>query len=328
MRKKTNSLIYPLLMGILLIFASSCKKDDDNNTNIPVLTTTTITDITSTTAKSGGNITSDGGATVTARGVCWSTGQTPTISDNKTTDGTGTGNFASSISGLTANTTYYVRAYATNSNGTGYGSATSFTSHSSISNTFTDPRDGNVYHTVTIGTQVWMVENLRYLPSVVGPGSVSNTAPYCYVYGYNGTNVTAAKATANYSTYGVLYNWPAAVNSCPAGWHLPSRVEWTQLMDYLGGFSVAGGKLKETGTTHWLYPNIGATNETGFTALPGGQFNMSGISFNNIGYGSDWWSASENGNTAWEIRMENYYSSADEYLNDLGSGFYIRCVRD
>src|SRR5690554_5025131 len=115
MRKKTNNLIFPLLlMGVFLIFASSCKK------GIPVLSTTAITDITQTTAKSGGNITSDGGATVTVRGVCWSTNQTPTISDNKTTDGTGAGNFVSSISGLTANTTYYVRAYATNSNGTAY----------------------------------------------------------------------------------------------------------------------------------------------------------------------------------------------------------------
>jgi len=120
-------LIIPLLlMGVFLLFASSCKKDDNNNSDTPVLSTTAVTDITQTVATSGGNITSDGGATVTVRGVCWSTGETPTISDNKTTDGTGAGEFSSSLSDLSPETTYYVRAYATNSNGTGYGSAISF----------------------------------------------------------------------------------------------------------------------------------------------------------------------------------------------------------
>ena len=100
MRKKTRFLISPLLIvGVLLVFVSSCEKDDDNGSNMPVLSTSAVTDITVDTAISGGDITSDGGATVTARGVCWSTGQTPTISDNKTTDGTGAGTFVSNISG-------------------------------------------------------------------------------------------------------------------------------------------------------------------------------------------------------------------------------------
>ncbi len=106
-------------------------------------------------------------------------------------------------------------------------------------NTFTDSRDGNVYKFVKIGTQTWMAENLAYLPSVVGSATGSETTPYYYVYGYDGTSVTAAKATSNYTTYGVLYNWPAAMGGfsssssnpsgvqgvCPAGWHLPSEAE-------------------------------------------------------------------------------------------------------
>ena len=333
-------MIYPLLIvGVLLVSVSGCKKDDDND--IPELTTTAVTDITPITAISGGNITSDGGATIIARGVCWSTGQTPTISDNKTTDATGAGSFVSNISGLSANTTYYVRAYATNSNGTGYGSAISFTTQQGTG-TFTDLRDGNVYKFVTIGNQVWMAENLKYLPSVVGPATGSNTTPYYYVYGYVGTNVTTAKATSNYTTYGVLYNWPAAMAGsssstanpsgvkgvCPAGWHLPSVDEWTQLTDYLGGTSVAGGKLKETGTTHWNSPNTGATNETSFTALPGGYRSHIGSVFNLGGYGY-WWSATESNSTYGWYRAMTYntgYLSMGHNYKELGLS--VRCLMD
>ena len=449
MRKKTNNLIFPLLlMGVFLIFASSCKKDDDDNgngknTGIPVLSTTAITDITQTTAKSGGNITSDGGAPITVHGVCWSTNENPTIDDNKTEDGTGAVSFTSSVTGLEPNTTYYLRAYATNSAGNGYGSTMSFTTQArfpvlstrevtditensatsggnitddggvlitahgvcwstnenptiddnktedgtgagsftssvtglepnttyylrayatnsagtsygsimsfttqegSSGSTFTDPRDGKVYQTVVIGNQVWMAENLAYLPSVnmVADGSEDAAGSYYYVYGYDGTNVADAKATDNYATYGVLYNWTAAMDGeassttnpsgiqgvCPAGWHLPSDAEWTELTDYLGGTSGAGGKLKETGTTHWVSPNTGATNETGFTALPGGYRGSRGA-FGYIGYDGVWWSATElSAPNAWGRVMFLDYSSVSrfDYLKEVG--FSVRCVRD
>ncbi|MBA4318202.1 MAG: hypothetical protein C0412_07360 [Flavobacterium sp.] len=127
MERKSKKLFCPsLVLGILLFSLLGCKGDDNPSgpvQGLPVLTTTAISSITAGGAISGGNISSDGGFAVTARGVCWSTGQTPTIADNKTNNGTGTGSFVSNITGLTENTTYYVRAYATNSNGTGYGSA-------------------------------------------------------------------------------------------------------------------------------------------------------------------------------------------------------------
>ena len=213
-----------------------------------------------------------------------------------------------------------------------------------LNNGFTDTRDNNHYDVVKIGNQVWMAENLAYLPSVnmVADGSEDAAGSYYYVYGYDGTNVTDAKATDNYTTYGVLYNWTAAMDGeassttnpsgiqgvCPAGWHLPSDAEWTELTDYLGGTSVAGGKLKETGTTHWTSPNTGATNETGFTALPGGFRNYFG-SFLNIGFNGYWWSATEYGAThAWYRTMNYSGSNVDRDLNDKELGFSVRCVRD
>jgi len=198
------------------------------------------------------------------------------------------------------------------------------------SGTFIDSRDGNEYNWVQIGDQVWMAENLAYLPSVnmVADGSEDAAGSYYYVYGYDGTNVAEAKATDNYATYGVLYNWTAAMNACPDGWHLPSDAEWTELTDYLGGESVAGGKLKETGTTHWASPNTGATNETGFTALPGGDRYGNGTFFGVGNYGH-WWSATE-GNATYVWSRHMGYNFSDVYRGNYSKevGFSVRCLRD
>jgi hypothetical protein len=130
MKTKNRFWIMSIILGISTLFlVTNCTTDDDvtQDVTIPVLTTNEVSAITQTTATRGGTITSDDGATVTERGVCWSTSQNPTITENFTTDGTGAGSFTSNITNLTANTTYYMRAYATNSVGTGYGSAMSFT---------------------------------------------------------------------------------------------------------------------------------------------------------------------------------------------------------
>lgn len=211
-----------------------------------------------------------------------------------------------------------------------------------LGNTFVDSRDGNVYQTVTIGNQVWMAENLRYLPSVVAPGTGSQKTPYYYVNGYNGTVVADAKATSNYTTYGVLYNWPAAMADnasstanpsgvqgvCPTGWHLPGDAEWKGLTDYLGEISEAGGKLKETGLIHWTSPNAGATNETGFTALPGGLRSYDGA-FSSIGGSGRWWSATEfNVTSAWYRDVGCNNSDVNRNYGGKGLAFSVRCVRD
>ena len=198
---------------------------------------------------------------------------------------------------------------------------------------FTDNRDGNVYTYVTIGDQVWMAENLRYLPSVVDRTTGSNTDPYYYVSGYNGTDITAAKVIDNYEIYGVLYNWPAAMDACPSGWHLPSDEEWTQLTDYLGGEGSAGAKLKATGTVQegtglWNSPNTGASNQVGFTALPGGNRNSGNVFFDlgNAGY---WWGATENSaDRAWRrgIYRDQWHVNRNNIPKE--TGLSVRCVRD
>src|SRR5690554_323226 len=247
-----------------------------------------------------------------------------------------------SSSSVASSSSSVVKSSSSSAKSSSSNAISSSSSSSIVYSTIKDARDNQTYRIVTIGSQTWMAENLKYLPSVVGPGTGSKTTPYYYVYGYNGTNVTDAKATANYNTYGVLYNWPAAMNGaassttnpsgvqgvCPDGWHLPSDAEWTELTDYLGGASVAGGKLKETGTTHWNSPNTGATNETGFTALPGGYRDGDGA-FDFVGDRGYWWSATEsNADSAGTRFMYYYYSYVYRNYYDKELGFSVRCLRD
>ncbi len=161
-------------------------------------------------------------------------------------------------------------------------------SFSQETGTFTDPRDNKVYKTVKIGTQVWMAENLAYLPAVSSEIEWSETSPTYNVYGYPGISISDAKTTDNFATYGVLYNWPAAVTACPDGWYLPSDEDWKTLEKYLGmneshansvGFRSSGYvpfKLEETDSVHWSVKVDEVTNSSGFTALPGGSRDKDG----------------------------------------------------
>lgn len=194
--------------------------------------------------------------------------------------------------------------------------------------TFADPRDGTVYKTLTIGGQTWLAENLKYLPSVNAPTSGSRTDPCYYVFGYQGTIVDEAKGNSNFTTYGVLYNWPAAMSACPAGWHLPSDVEWSQLMDRLGGQDIAGGKLKESGTTHWNDPNTGATNETGFSFIPGG-FRNDDAELLYTGTNGYWWSSTEFGSSAaWGRGMYYKSNGVSRDASYKSYGFSVVCIKN
>jgi uncharacterized protein (TIGR02145 family) len=300
---------------------------------VPTLTTATVTGVALTTAVSGGTITDDNGAAVTARGVCWNTSGNPTASDPKTTNGSGTGSFTSNIAGLSAGTVYYVRAYATNSVGTGYGSQLRLsTSASDI--------DGNVYKTVVIGTQLWMQSDLKTttlnnntpIPNVTDNTDWKNLTSIGYCWFNN---------NASYgSTYGILYNWYNVETSmlCPSGWHVPSDAEFKTLEIYLGmtqseadnsGWRGANQGTQLKFTTTWT-PSTG-TNSSGFTALGGGyRYGMDG-SFNDMGVVSYWWSSSLH----WDDTTKALYRRLDSSEAGVfregvikAGGKFVRCLKN
>jgi uncharacterized protein (TIGR02145 family) len=189
--------------------------------------------------------------------------------------------------------------------------------------------DGNVYNTVTIGTQTWMKENLKVthyrngnsIPDITNNSTWSNltTGAKCY---YNNDSIT------NDSIYGALYNWFTANNSnlCPVGWHIPTYDEWTTLDTYLGGGISSGGEMKETDTIHWMSPNTDATNYSGFTGLPGGY---RGGSFFEKKKGGYWWSCTELDASVAFYYLLRYNNAGFSPANNLKTvGGSIRCVKD
>lgn len=210
-----------------------------------------------------------------------------------------------------------------------------------------DSRDGNSYATIPIGDQVWMAENMAYLPSVnnLQDGSEDegkDSLAFYYVVGYDGTSLSAAKADSNYLKYGVLYNWYAALEACPNGWHLPSDDEWTELEASLGGSDTAGVKLKAT--WGWSYNNWRAsygngTNESGFTALPGGcrffdasSQDQSTYVFNNSRTIGLWWSTSSyiHGEVTYIYYRYLTFNSdgIGKYPETKHHALSVRCIKD
>jgi len=262
-------------LAVFLASLISCdnpvEPEPEKEKNVPVLSTTEPFEIKEFSAFSGGNIISDQGLTVTARGVCWSRHQNPSIEDDTTYDGTGAGAFTSFLTGLEDGTEYYIRAYAINEDGIGYGSALLFTTYPyDTVGTFTDV-EGNVYQTVRINDQWWLAENLRQTHRNSSGDSLS--ADYYYDNG----------------KYGVLYHdkvlsVSSFLYSFPDGWRIPDDDDWKKLEIFIGipeeeldsedrfrGQDI-GIKLKVSDSDYpdWIRWLSGKENPFGFSALPAG----------------------------------------------------------
>lgn len=321
-------------MGLVLILTNSCLKSDPDQ--VPVVFTTGVLNLWPSRATFSGKITSNGGSRIHEQGFCLSIEHMPDITDNKIIAGFRClCTYSLMTTGLSPQTDYYVRAYATNSNGTAYGEELSFTTpadNTGEKGTVEDS-EGNVYQTIGIGAQVWMAENLRTTRYSNGD-SIGTTTPatmqlsedlthkYQWAYGSDERNV---------AVYGRLYTWDAATDSrnvCPAGWHVFSNEDWSTLLIYLGDSEDTGGKLKEAGTTHWQSPNTGATNETGFSALPGGGRDGMGT-FYGLGSKGFWWSSSGSLASLASYRALNYNNrTLYNYSIYKYYGFSVRCLRD
>jgi uncharacterized protein (TIGR02145 family) len=327
-------------------YGSSVRCVKQMESSAPVVHTKEIidADIHSTYAIAGGSC-GDAGEPITAYGVCWSTSPHPTINDNHTTDGSGEATFTTQISGLTLGQTYYVRAYAINSVGVSYGEERTFTTDDCLDITATD-YDGNVYHTVKLGTQCWTKENMR--ATHYSDGSTDS-----YYFSINTPNGNVD----NVATYGYLYNWYTAARAysnsgevqgiCPTGWHLPSEAEWLLMLDYLKGVDryICGSDSNNTAkalasTTNWVSSTYNCTvgdilannNATGFSAMPAGYcYGSSQSYFNSAAY---FWCSTERSNNSSYALYSAIYNSTYSTMSVGGyfsKGDYrcsVRCVRD
>ncbi|HLP04615.1 MAG TPA: FISUMP domain-containing protein [Paludibacter sp.] len=308
---------------------------------VPGITTTSVSAVNQTNATGGGNITSDGGLVITSRGLCWSLKSAPTIADNKSSDGGGSGSFTSSITGLLYGKIYYVRAYAINSKGIAYGNEIKFYTSTE---TVTDV-DGNLYHTVIIGNQTWMVENLKTTKYNDGTAIENITDNTAWVGLTSGAYCWHSNSSNKKDIYGGLYNW-YAVNTgklAPKGWHVPTYNEWKALVNYVQndyGFSGSIGKALASGldwasAKNWaglsssslIGNDLGNNNYSGFSALPGSSRTSGTFGLNQLD--ANFWSSSTYSNTdsyaMWLVYSESGCNIGTSTQKD---GLSVRCIKD
>jgi uncharacterized protein (TIGR02145 family) len=319
---------YWFIMFLMISFTFvSCKKD--NNISLPTAKTYAPLFIASYTVTVGFEVVSDGGSPIIDCGIFMSASVNPETSGTRLQIAKDTGLFVVQINNLTPNTQYYIKAYAINAKGESRGDQVNFASPGTAMD-----YDNNVYETTKIGNQQWMAKNLKTthflngdLISTTTPATfdISGESSPKYQWAYGGDD-------ANTSAYGRLYTFYTITDTrkvCPAGWHIPTDTDWTTLESALGGFTIAGSSLKETGNSHWVSPyNLDATNMACFKALPGGYRNeIGGFSFTgNYGF---WWSSTEGDiSYAWVRSLSVQSSQITRSSFYKKSGLSVRCIKD
>ncbi len=303
--------------------AASCQKPD--NSTIPDVITLTVSEISENKIFCGGQVKSDGGKEVTERGVLIGRTDNPSADGNRIAMGSGLGLFQQWIENLNPGTDYYFCAYAVNEKGTAFGEVKAIQTKDIVTDV-----DGNIYTTVKIGDQTWMAENLKtikyrngdHIPNVTNQQEWIDftSGAYCY---YNNN-------LSNAFIYGNIYNWFALMDDrglCPEGWNAPDIDDWMELIDFAGGLEFAAVSLKHKGLDFWEYPNLGANNTTGFTALPGGQ--LSSSDFHGINRFSTFWTSTEQqeGFMANYILMNSGMTRVFINMMFINYGHSVRCVK-
>lgn len=313
--------------------------------NTFVVTTRSVFVSSAIMARANGEVSQAGGGNkVSERGFCYHTSSGPTIANNKVTAGSGYGLYQATLTGLAPATIYYVRAYAIKSGTVFYGNELNLTTLA-----INDPTpgigvvydiDGNPYNTLTYGGKVWMLENLKTTRFRDG-SSISN------IQDNNAWKSATIPAWCNYNNdpalgdqYGKLYNQLSVIDSrglAPAGWRIATLQEWTDMMRYLGGDGVAGGRMKETGFTHWNTPNTG-THDAGFNAFGGGYRDYFLGTFKELNNHTQFWSSSSTtGGPGTYAQMRNIiltYDNAGNYIhmggyeNGHSWGYSVRCIKE
>lgn len=301
---------------------------------LPHVEASSISNIDSISASISGKVISDGGATITERGFCFSENGVPNLNSSKVSCGNGVGNFSTDLNNLKWTTRYYVRAYAINEIGVKYGDLTSFFTKCNCEKkygTFIDTRDNHIYKTIKIGTQTWMAENLSYLPYTTLSKDWS-TDKLCYT---------------SSSEYGVFYNLKAALTACPKGWHLPSNEEWTTLENYLittgynydhsqtgnkiaKSLALDGGwkKLNENFEEGQVGYNQDENNTSCFSAKAGNIIYFRIHYYSNEGTTSYWWSKTTAGNNSFIKGISSYSSSFENPISLSVDALCVRCIKD
>lgn len=322
----------------------------------PSVTTDSIRNLWYDKAIAWGTVTDNGGRPVLKKGICWSKETQPDIIQDSVSDqGPGAGSFIGEITGLKENTRYYVRAFAVNAEGTAYGNEIYFITQSSTGTGTVTDINGNEYNTVKMGNQWWMAENMKATkyPDNTNILHIQNNSEWSTQTIYNEAYCFYDNSSLNRDIYGALYTWAAAMKStgsstanpsgvqgvCPDGWHIPSDEEWKEMEIFLGMSKVEadregdrgtdeGGKLKETGTIHWVI-NSGASNITGFTALPGGWRQNGTGQFGDLGFYSNYWTSTQSSTTdAWTRKLHGNLAKTGRFSHPKQAGLSVRCVKN